>query len=164
MFRSAARVIVLPAILAACTPTPPAPPAVRNGTTVQASFGKTWESVIDVFGERNISIKTLDRASGLIAAEPMTVGTKDETLADCGKDWAGTVMYPTNATWNVLVRGDSTRSTIKANVRFIRVGSARGFGNTNQVTEDCSTRGAWETAFEAQIKERAEKKAVTGGQ
>lgn len=126
--------------------------------TVNAPFAKTWEAAVDVFAERNISIKTLDRASGLIVAEAVKVGSRNSNLADCGKDAMGIAQYPTDATWNLLIRGDSLRSTVKANVRFIRVGMSRAALSTETVTEECSTRGVWETEFEQQLKVSAEAK------
>src|SRR5690242_4566928 len=107
------RSVVALVLLAACQMTPPAPPAPRSGMEVSASFGKTWSAVIDVFAERNIPIKTIDRASGLVVAEPQGVPTRTDGLADCGTI-IGRPIYPDHATWNVLVRGDSARSTVKA--------------------------------------------------
>lgn len=129
---------------------------------VRASFAKTWEAAVDVFAERNIPIKTVDRASGLIVAEVQAVSVKDSVgLADCGSNALGIKLWPDVATWNLLVRGDSTRATVKANVRFVMVtGSTRGlFGTEQQGTvTDCSTLGKWETDFETQLKAAAEKK------
>jgi hypothetical protein len=60
------------------------PPVVREQTAVAASFGRTWDAVIDHFAERNISIRTMERSSGFIAAEPFRVreiGTRTLTRA-----------------------------------------------------------------------------------
>ena len=149
---------ILGVTVVGCVPVAPAPPAPRTAMAVSQSVAKTWEAAIDVFAERNIPIKTLDRSSGLVVAEPMKVGTADASLADCGKDAMGIVQYPTDATWNLLVRGDSAQSTIKATVRFIRVGMSRAALSTQTVSEECSTRGTWETQFEQQVKAAAEAK------
>ena len=116
---------ILASMVIACVPIPPEPPAPRTAMDVNASFAKTWEAAIDVFAERNISIKTLDRASGLIVAEPVKVGAGGNEFADCGTDAMQVRQYPTDATWNLVVRGDSIKSTVRANVRFIRVGMSR---------------------------------------
>ena len=149
---------MLASIVTACIPTPPEPPAPRTAMDVNAPFAKTWEAAIDVFAERNISIKTLDRASGLIVAEPVKVGAGGTEFADCGTDAMQVRQYPTDATWNLVVRGDSTKSTVRANVRFIRIGMSRAALSTATVTEECSTRGVWETDFETRLKVTAEAK------
>lgn len=133
---------------------PPAPPVVRTATQVHASVAQTWEAAVEAFADRNIPIKTLDRASGLIVAEAQSVSARQEGLADCGTVW-GSPLTPDRATWNLLVRGDSTHSTVKATVRFtLTVG---------QSTEECGTKGRWETAFEQKLKTAAEAKAAQAG-
>jgi len=133
-----------------CATLPPAPPAPHTAVAVNAPFGKTWDAVIDVFAARNIAIKTLDRSSGLIVAEPQTVAASDaRDLADCGTA-LGIPLRADAATWNILVRGDSTHATVRATVRFIQSGT---------VVHDCSSRGVWETALETSVKDAAEGKA-----
>jgi hypothetical protein len=137
-------------LLTACVPTPPTPPPPRPGTAVNASFSKAWDATIDQFAERTIQIKTLDRSSGLIIAESQPVGASFRTeLADCGTVNHQPIMA-TAATWNVLVRGDSTRTTVKATVRFVPALSS-GL---------CYSRGVWETEFEDLIRARAEGTAL----
>lgn len=127
---------------------PPGPPIVRTATEVAAPVDRTWEAAVEVFANENIPIKTLDRSSGLIVAETQPVARQDG-LADCGTAF-GTPLSPDAATWNLLVRGDSLRSTVKATVRFThRLGAA---------DEECGTRGVWETALERKLKAAAEAK------
>ena len=131
----------------------------RSGTEVNGSFGKTWDAVIDFFSSKNIQIKTVDRASGLIVAEPATVASNDAPgLADCGTIM-GAPIRATAATWNVLVRGDSTRATVKATVRFTYGGQSEGglFQQSSPI-KDCSSRAVWEKDFEAGVKAAAEAK------
>ena len=147
--------------------TPPEPAAPRSATVVSASQGKTWDAVIDVFAERNIPIRNMERVSGLIVTEDLGVNNSDGTTwADCGRvtgAWyekpkrrsgdkkKGTPVAPGHATYNVLVRGDSTRSTVKVTVRW----TARGLKVDSPVVE-CSTLGVWEGETEMEIKNRAE--------
>jgi hypothetical protein len=156
---------------AACAP-PRAPRAsvVREATPVTASFGRTWDAVIDIFAERNIPIRTMDRQSGFIAAEPSAIptGTNESdayavSLADCGGTEAvaatgfgvatgkGTRNAATTATYNILVRGDSTAATVKVTARFVYQPMA---SSLSAVT--CSSLGVWETEVEQDIKQRAE--------
>jgi hypothetical protein len=109
--------------------------------------------VIDLFAERNIPIKNMERASGFITTDVLAAARGDTVNADCGRA-LGIAAFPTNATYNVLVRGDSTTSTVRATVRWVR--SSSQFG----VLTECSSRGIWETALEAQVKDRAEHSAA----
>lgn len=144
-------------VLAACMKQLPAPPAPRTGTDVTAPLAKVWDAVIDDFAERNIPVRTMDRASGFISAEPLrtgtraTFGTSPSKLADCGRTPVGTYLQPTMATYNVLVRGDSMRALVTATVRW----TTPTPGQVGSVTE-CSTTGSWEAAFEDAVKARAE--------
>lgn len=143
-------------VLAGCaTPRPPAPPAPSVATPVAASFGRTWDAVIDQFAERNIPIRTLDRSSGIIVTESLKVPATIGAVADCGSDIVAVKLVPTDASYNVLVRGDSASSTVRVNVKWIRVGMARGL-STDTVTEECSTTGAWESDLQTRIKASAE--------
>jgi hypothetical protein len=135
--------------LAACMPAPPAPPAPRTAMSVNASFGKTWDSVIELFATRNIGIKTVDRSSGLIVAEVQRVVSQDASLADCGQNLYHQSFSPDLAYWNVLVRGDSTSSTVRANVRFT---------SSSSIAKECSSKGAWEFDLEQAVKAAAEAK------
>lgn len=148
-------------LVAACFPVPAAPPVPRTAMAVAAPFAQTWEAAIDALAERNIQIKTVDRASGLIVAEPQPVSSDNaEQLADCGLTAGQMIKLPTAATWNLLVRGDSVRSTVKANARFVYLSSSRGLMTSaqNQTPEECSTKGVWETELESQLKKAAEAK------
>lgn len=134
------------ALLAAACVTAPKTAPERVATPVSASAGKTWDAVIDIFAERNIPIRTMERASGFIAAEPALVEQKDgERWADCGGA-LGIKLGAERATYNVLVRGDSAHATVRATVLWDRPGAAQG----------CTTRGVWEQDFEGAVKARAE--------
>lgn len=141
--------IGLSLLLTACASVPPAPPAPREAAVVTAPFTKTWDAAIDVFAQQNISIRTIDKASGLIVAEPMHTTRSDSSFADCGTIM-GLPIPVTGAIWNLLVRGDSTKSTVRATVRFT--------SGTGGDASDCSSRGLWETQLEQRIKASAEAK------
>jgi hypothetical protein len=112
--------------------------------------------VIEKFAARNIPIRTIERVSGLIVTDQLSVGEEGVAWADCGKSsWSnrkkgrGSRLSPTHATYNVLVRGDSSHSSVKATVRwsyFVSLASSL----------ECSTTHAWEGEFEDEIRARAE--------
>ena len=141
--------------LAACTFVPPAPAAPRTAMQVRAPFGMTWDAVIDVFAAHDISIQTMDRASGLIvpAERSLVAADKDAALsyADCGTAFR-VALPPTSAHYNVVVRGDSATSTLLVRAFYVNGG---GPGAT-----DCASTGRFEHAMEEQIKARAEAAAT----
>lgn len=141
--------LILLVLLAACV-TAPATAPTREAAPVNASIGKTWDAVIDLFAEQNIPIRNMERASGFIAAEPALVTRADgEKWSDCGGA-LGVKLGATRATYNVLVRGDSSHATVRTTVLWERPGTSQA----------CTTRGVWEQDFEASVKARAE--AATG--
>jgi hypothetical protein len=149
MLRRLLSTIVLVNLLTACYGKPPAPVAPRSATVVNTSQTRTWDAVIDVFAERNIPIKNMDRSSGFIATDPL--GTRGAKAAwyDCGTDMMQAPVSSNLATYTVLVRGDSTKSTVKATVRYTTLGE-------NNAVVECSSKGIWEHTFEDDVKVRAE--------
>ncbi len=127
---------------------PPEPPSPRGATPVSASMGRTWDAVIDRFAAENIPIRTIERVSGLIVTDQLSIGSDSRTWADCGK-YDKIHLWPNFATYNLLVRGDSTSSTVKATVRWIYL-SGKG------ASLECSTSHVWEKGFESDVKSRAE--------
>lgn len=129
----------------------PAPPAPRTAMTVAAPINRTWDAAIDAFAERNVPIRNMERVSGFISTDALSVSRDDAKLwADCGSV-SGIGIYADRGTYNVLVRGDSTSSTVKVTVRF----TAFGHGQDQPLIE-CSTKGVWESSMEARIKTQAE--------
>jgi hypothetical protein len=141
------------ALCAACLQyTPPAPPPPSEATNVRASFGQTWDAVIDEFADRNIPIRTIERASGLVATEQLTVPLSAAGDADCGRVGTYPPRAPTHAIYNVLVRGDSVRSTVKVTMRWMYI--------AEKTSIECSTRRRWEQALEDTARLRAERVAA----
>ena len=139
--------VLSPACAAPRPTVPPAAPTPREATEVAASMGHTWDAVIDMFAARNIPIRTIERASGIIATDELSVGDEGETWAVCGQG-DGTTLSPNFAIYNVLVRGDSTGSRVMATVRWT-LGSASS-------DIECATTRVWERELESAVKHRAE--------
>jgi hypothetical protein len=133
---------------------PPAPPSPRDATQVNASMGRTWDAVIDLFAARNIPIRTIERVSGIIVTERLSVGPERPSLADCGRVADDTV-HPNWGSYNVLVRGDSSSSSVKVNARWTYTGDKEDY--------DCSTTHVWEQALESDVKGRAEDPTLAAG-
>ncbi len=128
---------------------PPLPVEPRDATSVDASMGATWDAVIDLFATRNIPIRTIERVSGIIAADLLTVDSANGLKwADCGSRGHRQIA-PNTAIPNVLVRGDSTSSTVRTSVRWSRRSLKEG-------DLECSSKYVWERALEDDVKERSE--------
>lgn len=133
--------------LAGCYSPPSAAPPPRPPMEIKASFGRTWDAVIEHFAERSIPIRTLERASGLIVTDPMVIYNDKEAdlWGDCGGSEFAGQYPPTSGSFNVLVRGDSAASTIKVTARW-------------RLKElECTTKDVFELALETAIRTRAER-------
>lgn len=135
----------------ACTPSVP-PPAVtpRTATPVAASFDRVWSATIDMIAAFSIPVKTIDRASGFVVTETMSIPSRNTAFAsaDCGTVM-GMPIPATNVSYNVRVQGDTARSTIMATARWV---------NTTSTPTECTTTWAWERAFEDSVRVRAERR------
>jgi hypothetical protein len=130
---------------------PPEPVAPRPLTTVNASFGRTWNATIDAFADDNIPIANMDRASGFISAQVLTLSSQQAfRFANCGTVLSGgqrLALAADRVTYNVVVRGDSATTTVKITSLFI----------DDSANAPCVSRGEFEGASEAEIKRRAER-------
>lgn len=161
-------------VIVGCAPRviAPAPAPARSATGVSASLGETWDAVIDVFTQQHIPIRNIERVSGLIVAEVARIPTGSEaeiayaaSLADCGRVAGGLfsrgyTRLPGAATYNVVVRGDSTRATVLASIRFVHAVHVPRSPTYESVL--CETRGRWEDELEQRVKGLAETKANAG--
>jgi hypothetical protein len=119
---------------------------------VAASVGRTWDAVIDLFADRNIPIATMERVSGFIATQTLSVGREGTEWADCGS-FKSTPIVPDHVVYNVRVLGDSSQSTVRVTTRWTQ-------GSKSELPSDCPSKGVWETDFEKAVKARAEGKSV----
>jgi hypothetical protein len=124
---------------------------------VTAPFSKTWDAVIDVFGERDLGIKTIDRSSGLIVPADYLIPESDRrfSYANCGK-LLGSDIAPTVAHFNVIVRGDSSKSTVRVRAFYDHSKSMGLRGELQREAGDCSSSGEFESQLETAIAARAE--------
>lgn len=147
--------LLISVALTACIPQGPGAPTPAPVTEVSASAAKTWDAVIDVFAERNIPIRNMERASGFISTDALAVSSRQATTwADCGTSM-GVALAPDKATYNVLVRGDSSHANVKVTVRWTMGGGSAGMMG-NVAPRECATKGVWEKDMQASVKARAE--------
>jgi len=141
---------------------PPAQPEPRATVEVAAPFERTWEAVIDLFASRSLPIRTIEKVSGLIVAEPLLTDLADrQRWAHCGRvrDGFGRTheYYPTRADLNVLVReAGASRSTVRVTVRWLYDGPIV----VNLPSQlECVTRNVFEREWEGAIKADAERRS-----
>ncbi len=144
-------VLLLPACYS-YKPPPPAPLTPREALEVDASQGQTWDAVIDFFAARSIPIRTIERASGLLASDALSIGPGEAVWASCGV-FANDTLRPNWAIYNVLVRGDSTFSTIRTTVRWTYV------EEKENRSRECTSTHVWERQMEDEVKSKAEGEA-----
>lgn len=79
-----AAAVLASVVVAAASATAPARHKVETTTTVPASVDQAWEAMIDLFADNNWAIQNLDRSSGLITTDWMSLGRDGDEYADGG--------------------------------------------------------------------------------
>lgn len=136
----------------ACAPIPPAEYPAPQPMIVPAPVASVWPAVIDVITERQLSIKTVDRASGFVQTEILQ--SKSSEWWDCGKretitsdvyvDIASTEGVYAIITISAVPRGrDSTQVRVAADPRVANYSGA-----------PCNSKGVFELELTRQIRER----------
>ncbi|MEP6835577.1 MAG: hypothetical protein ABJB74_19480 [Gemmatimonas sp.] len=137
------------------------------------------------FADRNIPIRPIEKASGLIVAVPAIANVQNRTpvlkkngkrddfrqsppvFADCGGPKTSADNYgtfstaklqwdPSAAVCNLGVLGDATKSSAQANVRYTQL--VPTVSSAMRQATECSSTGKWETDIEQYIKQHAEAK------
>jgi hypothetical protein len=141
------RTLLATAMLAAgcVASSPPGTYAVEKSRAYAADFDTTWSAVMQFLSEQNWSIKKIEKASGIIAFEPLKV---DESQCDCGRGgWAAGV-ESREAYLGLFVHHDSpTQTTVTANVSMKGLTSTAaliGNDETKYYWIDCASNGALE--------------------
>lgn len=141
--------------LSACAQrTLPKTAPTRESTRVNASFGRTWDAVVQQFANDNVPIKTIERASGFVATDRLLSVANDSADADCGSistSVGDEKYFPHWVTYNVLVHGDSASATVRVTAAW------ESYDAEQKSPFACSTTGRWEQAFEGAVKAAAEK-------
>jgi hypothetical protein len=134
-------------LLASCM-SPPKYVPPRPEAPISASFGRTWDAAVAAFAARKIAVNS-DRRGGVMMSIGLSVADNDSSWTSCGTAGVNQrVMRPEIVRYKFMVKGDSTKSTMKAEALF---GSDAGL-----LVAQCPSKGTWEAAFEAEVKSRAE--------
>lgn len=121
-------ILTLLLLLASCAS---APKTYDFDPTAQysAPFDRTWDSVIQIFAERNWPISTLEKDSGIIVTDWVGFSEQEE-VADCGTPGGLSHIGDRRMRFNVYVqRQDNGGSHLRVNTRteaYICTGSNCG--------------------------------------
>lgn len=125
------------AALCSCA-TPPETHLFEKTETYTKPKDAVWTNLVDFFSRNNISIKTIEKDSGIIYAETTSF---DPTFADCG---SAPLYHPVRnvAEFNVFVRQiNQQRTQVTVNTTYREM---RQFGGYPPVVVDCSSTGVLE--------------------
>jgi hypothetical protein len=134
-------------LLSACAGTAPQIHQFENKEIIENSFDKIWSAVIETFAEKNISIATMEKASGFIATEP----TKFSSIyADCGATPLG-IEFATLGPWgkfNVFIKELSEKKySIMVTVNY-------HVATDNIYYKECTSTGNLERWFISTVKQK----------
>ena len=126
-------------LLQACTAPPQIAP-VNKTITVQGDYDAVWDNIVNAFAEHNLSIKTIAKDSGIIAAErlgytPSIAVCDDRMLRSSRK----------HANINVRVKRGATQQLVTVNSEY----SSRGIEMLSGllIEQNCASTGYLEQVF-----------------
>jgi hypothetical protein len=135
--------------LASCA-TAPQVHQFQKSWTMPCSFDKAWSATVELFAERGWPIATLEKDSGLIVSDWVSLGPQDR-YTDCGSPGLA-IPLRREARFNVFIRPGETGPSLTINTTF------RELRSFDQQTfyRDCTSTGALESELEAQILAKAQ--------
>ena len=150
--------VALAATLAGCAVAPPQY-TFDKSWSIEHDYDKVWAAIIDILAEHNIPIQTIEKDSGLLVTEWISLGFPAkwmDTIVDCGT--AGILTVGNRSLrFNMVLReqGESSRLTINCNFMEFRSYGNQG-GNT-----PCSSRGTMELRLKRNIEDTVTGHALT---
>lgn len=134
-------------LLAGCV-TAPKVHQFEKTWTLECDFNEAWAATVQLFAEKNWPIANLEKASGLISSDWVSVNLGDG-MADCGS--AGlAIAHQAQGKFNVFLRDTSSGPSVTVNTSFRQL---RSFDNT-QWYQDCTSTGVLEATVFLAIEER----------
>jgi len=134
----------------------------------EKSFDKVWDNIIDLFAQKGLSIKIIDRSSGLIVSEKShlswSLEKKDgklfdstyyvvlERIAPKGSKFFYTPAQVTGE-WNVRIKNDGGRTAINVNLTNIKATYGSSYYSGGRIVEPVDIAGRTTGVFEKFIYE-----------
>lgn len=128
---------------------PPSHPTVANTFTLDASFETVWTAVIETFADLNIPIDNLEKASGLITTDWLSM----KEYGDCGAFQGGLAgpdpkrVPAEEGKFNVFVKSEGEKVTMKINSIFRRQ-------TASSTRFECASTGLLEQRMEELIRSK----------
>jgi hypothetical protein len=122
-----------------------------------ADFDKVWTAVIETFGELNLPVENMEKDSGLIVTDWISVaeGKKACDYCDCGGAGLVWVARGTEGKFNVFVkRMESGGCSITVNTSFRQLRQSDA-GGSKYAT--CNSSGQLETRINTLVSEKLNK-------
>ena len=143
--------------LAGCATYPPPKEMVPNSRNYGDSYSDVWDSVLAVFSELEIRVRSMDKETGSIVAEDGTIelrqyelGRYDSTYCFCGKPEQHHFFQGLVGEYTIsVVRVNKVQTTVKIDASF-RVSVQSGDRVTG--TLSCLTKGVFEPFFLEQVE------------
>lgn len=133
-------VVVVCLALASCASAPVAR-QIQNSFPVDKPFDAAWTAVIETFAELNLPILNMEKASGLITTD--WISLNDPQMSDCGKVGALNTEHGRRVRFNVFVKKTSeVASEMKVNAMF--EGLVKYYGSEGISTISCVSTGKFE--------------------
>ncbi len=133
--------------VAAASATAPGKHNVKTTANVAHGVDATWSAVIDVFADHGWSISNMEKASGLITTDWMSLGSEEMKAVDCGSEGVSSIMA-TQVRFNVRVKGDDQASSVSVNAKFRQ---ERRFDKTTSII-DCASTGLVEAGIQRAVQ------------
>lgn len=143
MGRSIFLLAALGAALASCA-TAPEVYDFPKSRVVPDGKDAVWERVVEFFAANNLSIKTIEKDSGIVAAERMITSPRgDGTVAAWASCGAAPLEVPVRQAvdLNVFVKPQGAGTQVTVNTRITEM---RQFANDPLVTVTCNSNGTLE--------------------
>lgn len=143
MKRSIVLLAALSATLASCVTAPDVYDFPKS-RVIPESKDVVWGRVVEFFASNSLSIKTIEKDSGLVVAERMfsapSRGSSVGAWASCGSEPLA-VPVRQSADLNVFVRPQGSGVSVTVNTRFTEV---RQLGGYESLTLECNSNGSLE--------------------
>lgn len=135
---------------------PPVQKEIVKSSVVQGDYDKTWASVVRYFAENNITIKNIEKASGLIATDSKTFDPFNNGGAiDCGSLSGVTAATITGiAIYNVFVEKVDAKSTrVTINLKSNMTSAVKSSYYTESAgSRECYSTGKFESEMLGKLK------------
>src|SRR3990172_2171609 len=139
-------------VLFSCCAHTPANYNVQSKRIYDKNYDEVWASVISIFAEKNIPIKTIEKDSGIIVTENMNIPSSEfsafnyvSKYCDCGSPGFLFIFKQFTGSYNVFARKTSNdKTSVQLNTSF----RASKFSGNNFIEwTNCATTGDLERGF-----------------